>query len=236
MDDSSECWALEARSLSSKVIVVPNTLAAAYIPQLACDLLIENLALPYLGAVRVPQLLPFAGRGSYSHTPSLFLSSAELYGNQEVAVLQQRAPIARGRSEEHAHLFWRTFGGRGRVLFVLNSINAAARESSRVLTAPLSSVWYLANPAGQAWIATHSAPWFELDEADVSPLFWPLSQDRAWLATLFERAAPEDALVVLQMFAHSGDNRNVALLLAQSLASTMNWVNGDWKAPPTWHD
>ncbi|KAF6004479.1 hypothetical protein F1559_002964 [Cyanidiococcus yangmingshanensis] len=234
MNALTECWALEARTQSGGVLVVPNTLATAYVPQLACDLLIENLALPHLSLVRVPQLLPFAGRGEYSHIGSRFQSPADLYGDHEVVVLQQRSPVARGRSREHARLLWGTFGEPGRVILVLNSINAIARESARALAAPSCCVWYLANPAGRVWIERLSTDWLELCEADVSPLYWPLARGSSWISSLFEGAKPEDALVVLQVFAHSGDSREMARILSKSVAAATKRRIQDWRAPPTW--
>jgi hypothetical protein len=234
MTSPDPAWHWSGKRPTGSVLVVPNALAAAYVPQMVCDLLIENLALPHLGSVQVPQVLPFAGRGRYSHTDFHFLSPVDMYACQDLAVVQHRSPIARGRSREHAFLLWNTFGRYSRLVLVLNSISAVARESDRALSAPLGSVWYLANVPGRAWVEAHAPEWIALNETDVLPAYWPLARARGWIAALFEAAAATVPLVVPHVFVHAGDNRHVAARLVESLARSMSWSLEECKEPPSW--
>uniref|UniRef100_A0A182J3S1 Proteasome assembly chaperone 2 n=1 Tax=Anopheles atroparvus TaxID=41427 RepID=A0A182J3S1_ANOAO len=75
--------------------IVPSV-SVGNVPQLAVDVVIENLQLEPLGQVWHPALIPIVGPAAFEHEPNgSITTSAELYASEEkkLLVLQIRAPL-----------------------------------------------------------------------------------------------------------------------------------------------
>lgn len=241
--------------LPGTTLVLPSTLAAGNVPQLACDLLVNTFNMGRLARVRAPQLLPLVGRGALSDLESLN-TNAELYydARRGLAVLQQRAPVARGRSAEYARELAKLVSAAECVVLLV-TVNAAARTDAQLGNGgERAPVYYRANGAGRARV--HEAlGWRELaargavaagDELADSA-FSPFAPG-SFVQTLFESVSERAdgtscALVAVVTFAHEGDNTVEAHALATACAELVGVPHqGEragldcyrWRAPVSW--
>lgn len=106
--------------------------------QLALDLLLSNLPCCHLGHLRAPAVLPMVGCAPAipHHTVSV-ITAMEVYrlsdSSTPAVFVQQRAPVARGRAQEHAQAIidWALSAGCSQIL-LLASANAAGRKDSQL--------------------------------------------------------------------------------------------------------
>jgi hypothetical protein len=215
--------------------------AHANVGQLAADLLVSTLRLSHAGTLASPHALPCCGNDAVGDVARGALTTAlEAYcdGGSRTALLQQRAPAARGAQRALAAdvAAWADRAGFGRVL-VLAGLEAA--HATQV--GPDGAFRYAAPPAGgPAWPPASGAPtpqqlgWVALEgdtlggvalrDARAPP--WPL------LAACAAKGAP--ALALLR-FASEGDNAGDAAELAERCCELLALRrDGPWRAPAAW--
>jgi proteasome assembly chaperone 2 len=215
----------------------------ANVGQLAADLLINTLRLRRAGALLSAHVLPCVGNDALGDAPAGVLSlPLELYADdaRALAVLQQRAPAARGAQRALAEELaaWAARAGFTRVLVLagLDPAHAHAHAQIGAATfrylcphAPYESGVKAGAPTPEAlgWTALESETLggVALRESRVPP--WPL------LAACGAHGL--SGATALLLFASEGDNAGDAAALADRVAALLALPrDGPWRPPLSW--
>lgn len=226
------------------------TVSVGNVGQLAADLIISTLWMDRVGYVHHPALTPVVGNNPFAHedaTSCKITTGCEVYEsvNDEVVVIQQRAPFIKGRRKEFAKWLvkWIRSHHFYRVVILTTSFaqerldHQISGSPFRILMSPSMSKeneeffnsemdWKVLEPRASMESSLTSPAQTESGSTDPSTIFMPGS---GIAKNLFEGCQNEKALVFM-MFCSEGDNAADALGMAGQLNSWLSLLGSRRKA------
>jgi len=225
---------------SGATLVLP-CLTIGNVGQLALDLLISTFEIPRVGFLDHPYVLPMVGNDAFTPNGSgVLTTSLELFFDKphDLALIQQRAPVVKGRSKDFAESVrkWAISQGFARVI-LLYSADASYRRDYQM--GARQRRYFGAIPPR----SSHSQESLELERETFDITLRPGSLSRTLFDGFEAASLPVTGLAV---FCNEGDNIPDAIDMADWLTDILKLLaiptyegqqkGGpvEWKFPNSW--
>eukprot|EP01112_Ceratiomyxa_fruticulosa_P007307 TRINITY_DN1892_c0_g1_i1.p1 TRINITY_DN1892_c0_g1~~TRINITY_DN1892_c0_g1_i1.p1 ORF type:complete len:248 (-),score=39.53 TRINITY_DN1892_c0_g1_i1:87-830(-) len=221
-------------ALANSVLVIPS-LTIGNVGQLAVDILINTFELNRIGFLDHKYVLPVIGNDAFTPNGKGVLSTnLELYHNREhnLTVIQQRAPIVKGRSKDFTHDLVEWIRSKEfKTVVLLHSADAAYRIDRQMFGGQLR---YFGEFSADLLVKLEGGT-IRLEDETIDSTLRKGSYSRSLLEALSLQKIP---VLGLMTFCNEGDNIVDAINIAE-------WVNFifqfraskdrvQWKFPESW--